>query len=368
MRSDYQVSFRTRQPTGQIEIRVIAKLTIPEGRTWQITPNPNHGEVTFCTLWPSGVFSPGGSLPKRYQWCLLKKKSGTTLRIPHHHLESRDKHNLRMRPGDRFCWITESQNPVLELLAGQDVEAGLCAYMWDAHFGLRFCHDQQPIDLVGPFQRSVSFLLKTVARKSAEKMLGSSRMRRLGSEADTPVYHGGRHRFGQTFRNTRRSNPTAWPWQTCIVSGKSETVSFCRDDAVGYADHTSLRITQHQQAHGRWEATTLGPAYGEPPFTNGGRLRLTAMIRTRGVTGTVWIAIRLHRRDRGSVYELDNYECFESRRIRRSEESWRPLEVVTPSIQPGPDRVHLLLQFKGRGSVWFDDVELSRLPCGKAEP
>ena len=368
VRSDFQVTFSTRSPAGAMEIRVTAKLTIPEGRTWQITPNPDHGEVTFCTLWPSGVFSPDGSKPKRYQWCLIKSKSGTSLRIPHHHLESRDKHNHRMMPGDRFYWITESQNPVFELLAGQNVEAGLCAYMWDAHFGLRLGHANQPIDLVGPFQQSVSFRLKTVPRTTAVRMQRSSRMRPLGAMADTPIYHDGRHSFDRSFRNTRRLISEVWPWQTCVVAGNPAKLSFFRDDTFGHGDHHSLRITQDEPAHGCWEATTLGPAYGEPPFPDGGRLKLTAMVRTKGVTGAVWIAIRLHRRDRGSVYELANYENFESPRIRRSEVSWQHLEVITPSIQPGPDRVHLLLQFKGRGSAWFDDVELIRLPRRKVRP
>lgn len=368
LRSDYRITFHRCNRRGSIEIRLRAQLIIPQGRTWRVTPNPDHGEVNFCTLWPSGVFCPDGSRPKRFQCCLLKRQSGPTLRIPHHHLESGDKHNHHMSPGDRFYWGVESHNPMLELLTGRNVEAGLCAYMWDAHFGLRLGQSGQPVDLVGPFRRSVSFRLRSVPRATVVNLLRSSRSQPLGSLGDTPVYHGGLHRFDQTFSNTRPANPAAWPWQTCVVAGNPGANSFVRDEAFGHDDCYSLRISHHQPAHGRWEATTLGPAFGEPPFRKGGRLKLTAMIRTRGVRGSVWVSIRLHRRDRTNVYDLANYDTFESRRIHRAEAAWCRLELITPPIDPAPDRVHLLLQFKGRGTVWFDEVELRRAPGRKTRP
>lgn len=360
--SHYSITFRQRNPGGSVEIRIRAQLMIPHGRTWRVTPNPDHGEVTFCTLWPAGVFRPDGSRPKRFQCCLLKRKSGPTLRIPHHHLESGDKHNLHMSPGDRFYWGVESHNPMFELLSGQNVEAGLCAYMWDAHFGLRLGLAGQSVDLLGPFRRSVSFRLRSSPRAVVANLLGSSRSLPLGSLGDTPVYHGGLHRFDQTFGDSRPVNPAAWPWQTCIVAGDPGANSFGRDKTFGHNDCCSLRIFHRQPAHGQWKATTLGPAFGETPFSSGVRLKLAARIRTRDVKGFVWISIRLHRPDGTSVYELSNYDSFESRRLRRAEAAWRKLELITPPMDPPPDRVHLLLQFEGRGTVWFDDVELGRIP------
>ena len=362
MHSDYRVSFLTGPDGRSLKIRVTARLTVPAGRTWRVTPNPSHGEVTFCTFWPHEVFCPDGSVPKRFQWCLLKPASGPPLRIPHHHLESSDKHNHPLKPGDRFAWGVEQVNPVLELLEGQSVEAGLCAYMWDAHFGLKLCRGAEPVELQGPFERSVSFQLTALPRSTAARWLATSRVRLLGAEGDWPVYHGGRHSFRRSFSHT--ADPTVWPWQTTIVGGPPPAVVFARDTAVGCGDHYSLRIDHSTKASSRWEATTLGPAYGEPAFTPGERLRLTAMVRTDTLFGTAWISLRWHRAGRGSVFSIHDYEQLDSFRLRRSQAGWRPLEIVTPPMQPAPDRVHLLLQFKGEGSVWFDEVELSRLPDG----
>ena len=88
------------------------------------------------------------------------------------------------------------------------------------------------------------------------------------------------------------------------------------------------------------------------------------MVRKDALAGTAWIAIRLHRTGRGSVHSPDDYEIFESPHLGQAPDGWVRLEIVTPPIHPAPDRVHLLLHFKGRRSVWFDNVELTRLPKG----
>ncbi|MEZ5276515.1 MAG: hypothetical protein R3F07_09065 [Opitutaceae bacterium] len=362
MESDFRVSFHLRRADDAIEVRVAARLTVPAGRTWRVTPNPHHGEVTFCTFWPAGAFSPDGTAAKRFDSCLLKPKTGRSRRIPHNHLEGGDKDNLRLKPGDRFAWGVEDENPCLTLLDGGAVEAGLCAYMWDAHFGLRFCRGAEPVDLEGPFERSVSFQIAALSRRTAARWLRESRTRRVGANRDTPVYHGGLHTFQESFRGAALSNPDLWPWQSTVVEGRPDGICLARETTLGYGDPYSLRIDHGAAALSRWEATTLGPAFGEPAFTRGGCLRLTAMVRTDALAGTAWIAIRLHRTGRGSVHSPDDYEIFESPHLGQAPEGWVRLEIKTPPIQPAPDRVHLLLQFKGRGSVWFDNVELSRLP------
>jgi hypothetical protein len=179
--------------------------------------------------------------------------------------------------------------------------------------------------------------------------------------ADTPVYTGSRHDFRATFRSTEIDRNTAWPWQQVVTRGRAAAVEFARDSRVGCGDCYSLRIRHRSSAHSAWQATTLGPAFGEPAFRRGGKLRLTVMIRTRGVRGRVRIALRVHRAGRGSVFDVAGYEVWSSAWLRGGDRDWGELRVETPRLAPAPDRVHLLLELDGTGRAWFDDVELERL-------
>ena len=157
-----------------------------------------------------------------------------------------------------------------------------------------------------------------------------------------------------------RGGTAAWPWET-FVADAAARVRFARDTRIGATDRYSLRLGARMPVQAAWQATTLGPAFGEPAFRPGGRLRLRAKVRTRGLQGEVRVALRLHRTGRGSVFDLKNYEVFASPGLMTRQADWVELTVITPAITPAPDRVHVLLQLSGKGTVWFDDVEFERL-------
>ncbi len=359
MRSAFTLTLRT-DAKGRICCEVAARLEIPPGPGWVVTPHADHGEVTFCTLWPSSVFAPDGQTPKRFQACLVQR--GTRVeRIEHHHLESPDKHHVRLRAGDRFAWALEDLNPVITLGAGTRAEAGVCAYMWDTHFGLNLCRAGRPVKLRPGTVLTAAYTLSTERRETLRPLVRRARLRPAGAAADTPVYTGGRHTFRETFRSGAIDRNTAWPWQREVVHGAAGRVTFARDERVGRTDSFSLRLTHRGAAGSRWLATTLGPAFGERAFARGGRLRLRAWVRTRQLRGRVRVALRVHREGRGSVFAVAGYEVFPSAAVRAANSDWTELMVTTPALTPAPDRVHLLLELEGAGTAWFDDVELTRL-------
>jgi hypothetical protein len=123
---------------------VEATLAVVSEQGWLVTPNPTQGEVEFVNLWPESTFSPNPNDPKRYHACYLVTPS-TVERIPHHHLETPDKHNILINRGDRFLWLLEDENPCLTILAENKVTAGVCAYMWDAHFAYKICSEGKEV-------------------------------------------------------------------------------------------------------------------------------------------------------------------------------------------------------------------------------
>ncbi|MBX3749257.1 MAG: hypothetical protein KF897_04130 [Opitutaceae bacterium] len=358
LRSDIVVTLRV--VGGVISCAVQARLEVQAGKGWLVTPHPHHGEVTFCTLWPAGVFSPDGRAPKRFHSCLVQRGVRVE-RIAHHHLGSPDKHRIHLSPGDRFAWVLEDWNPVITLGPGDRAEAGVCAYMWDTHFGLKICRGGRDVRLKPGTLLRAAYMLTAEPRARWQGATRGARLRSAGAAADTPVWTGGRHTFADTFRRPGLAGNAAWPWETAVTSGPVAAARFARDSRVGCTDRFSLRICSARTVQAAWQATTLGPAFGEPAFRRGGRLRLTAQVRTRDLRGAVSVALRIHRTGRGNVFDLGNYEIFSSTAVRSAATEWTELTVTTPPLAPVPDRVHVLLRLTGRGTAWFDDVEFERV-------
>lgn len=356
--STYEVEFRVAS-NRTVTIEVRARLEIPPGGGWRVTPQSDHGELAFLTLWPAGVFSPTGAVPKRFQACLLQRGVKAEA-IVHHHLESPDKQRVRLRPGDRFAWVAEDWNPVVTLRAGHRAEAGVCAYMWDTHFGLRAGRGA-PVTLAPGVVRTAAYSLGVIGRGEAARLLSSARARSAGKAASTPMYTGRHHHFQATFETLAADAAnTAWPWQREVTEGRVTAVAFARDTRVGRGDRCSLRIRHRRPARSCWQATTLGPAFGEPGFSPGGRLRLTGWVRVEGSAGRARLVLRLHRAGRGSVFDVNGYEVLASGETA-AVPGWQRLSVTTPPLRPAPDRVHLRLEFAGRGTAWFDDLRFTRL-------
>lgn len=340
-------------PARGYRFRVAATLTVAAGKSWRVTRNPQHGELEFCTLWPQGVFSTKPNSVKSFQACAVVR-SRETIKIPHHHLETSDKHNIGLQRSDRFLWLLETENPVVEMVSAREVKTGLCAYMWDAHFAYRFCDTDAEKLLHGPATMSAEFLLYSLERAEAERLLQKVVTPDAAEIEGVPIYLPGLNRFCHTLREFAGDESTIWPWAT--EAPPSQQVEFALDRHVGYDDQCSLRIVASENDCARWVATTLGPAFGQPPFRDAARHRLTAFVRAERLRGAASIGIRLHRSGRGSVFNLDDYETFWCTENLQNSEDWCELTVTTPPISPAPDRLHLLLQQNGAGTTWFDNV------------
>lgn len=352
--SRYEIELTYSPKHHSYVFRIAVRVTIPVGKKYLVTPNPNHGELEFCNFWPEGSFSNIGGKSKRYQACLAQNENGT-IRIPHHHLETPDKHNIVMRKGSRFCWLLEETNPVVEIISNNEVCAGLCAYMWDAHFGYRICDDLQNKLLTGDRSFSAAFLLYAIDRQAATALASNARDVVTSEINQIPIYTPGVNTFAHTLRDFAGREADLWPWSH-ECEGAENLAEFALDRKRGFDDTCSLRIQNMGAVQSQWLATTLGPAFGQPAFRDGARLRLTAYVRTEDIQNQTGIAIRLHRAGHGDLFRVSEYEVFRSQQTLRGTREWQRLQVTTPPLTPAPDRVHLLLQQSGSGTSWFDNV------------
>jgi hypothetical protein len=227
--------------------------------------------------------------------------------------------------------------------------------MWDAHFGYRICDDLQNKLLTGGTTFSVTFLLYAIDRQAATAVATNAREIVTPEINHIPIYVPGVNTFAHTLLDFLSQQTDLWPW-TFESEGAERLAEFAMDRERGFDDSCSLRIQNTGAVNSRWLATTLGPAFGQPPFRDGARLRLTAYVRTENVQDRTDIALRLHRPGHGDLFKVSEYEIYPSRQMLRGTCEWQRLHVTTPPLAPAPDRVHLLLRQSGAGTSWFDNV------------
>lgn len=357
--SHYLVRLEYAPAYGSYLFRSTARLTIPAGGQWQILRNPFHGEVEFCNFWPEGSFSPIAGFPKKYQACYLQR-GATLLRIVHHHLETSDKHNISMTKGDRFLWLLEEENPVVELLSDVQLQCGLCAYMWDAHFGLAVTQPgQEQLLLDGPQEFAVEFQIYAIDQTLGRELAGSAQTAVPADLQDIPIVMDGIHTFRHTAMDFAGQLSEVWPW--AHETDAPALTRFYIDRENGYDDHFSLQIIAEQPATSQWLATTLGPAFGHPPFPDQVKYKLSGYVKTEHLHGEAGLLIRLHQPGQGDLYKPAGYRHFKSAKTVAGSSEWQRVEVLTPVISPPPDRLHLVLQQQGRGTSWFDNVLLETI-------
>ncbi len=355
IRSVYTLEIAFDLPTRSYLLDIHAQLEVLPGMNWLVTHNPSHGELEFCNFWPEGTFFPQPGRPKAYSACFVDRGPHVTL-IPHHHLESSDKHNIQLRKGDRFGWLLEDENPVVQLLSDEEASAGLCAYMWDAHIAYRCCATAGAVALPSGTCREASFRITRLSKHEAADLLQRGVLATPPELETTPVYVRGLNTFRETIRSFPGRQESVWPWTFELPDGDEADIRGMMERGTGYDDAAALCVMTDRAAIARWVATTLGPAFGEPPFTDGKRYRLSAMVRTASLQGTARIGVRMHREGSPGLGDTSLYEHFWSINSCSGTASWTSLQVITPPISPPPDRVHLLLHHEGRGSSWFDNV------------
>lgn len=336
-------------------------LRIAGNGTWHVTPNLQHGEVEFCNLWPDGVFSADPQTPLRYNACYVIRPQ-RVVRIPHHHLESMDKKNITLLPGDRLAWLLDEENLCVEIIDAEPVTAGVCAYMWDAHLAYKVCSADTGIMLEGGKQFRAHFRLLSLLRDGAEQIAGRAEEVRGEEALQTPVIVDGVHTFTETLVSSTGDPAVIWPWETDSVAGEGGAVRCTVDRNEGFDDNSALRIDTTQHATARWKATAFGSAFRKQPLPEGVRFRVVAYVKSRLTEGSAGIGIRVHRTGAPGVFDAEQYETYNSVQRVESLSGWTRLEVTTDIITPAPDRLHILLDVSGTGTCWFDNVQLTSVP------
>jgi len=346
------------EPSGDgYRCHLTAELNVVSEKGWLVSPNPVQGEVEFCNFWPAGSYDPAKPQLKRFSCCVVDCKQ-TVLQIPHHHLETRDKAMIPLRQGDRFLWLLEDENPSIRLLSKTKVDAGVCAYMWDAHLGYKVCDQGQPVvlPLGSHFQAEIE--VSTIDRETGRVLLERSVEQPI--DAPDPVFHAGRLEFDRLYRSYEAVERIGlWPWQQQRPTAASaEAVRFGVALSAESADRLVLVISHLQMNESAWIAPSLGPAFGGAPLQSGRRHCFSARVRLESVDQSAFLALRMHCCNEGSVFNLADYNVYQSSPVSGTHRDWQLISVCTPPLPSAADRLHLMLVFRGSGTALFSMPQL----------
>jgi hypothetical protein len=370
MSSLFRLIVARRGAPVRYDYTISAALRIADRATWRVTPNPSQGELEFCNLWPEGIFSPVAGVPLRYQGTYIQR-GGKTYRIPHHHLETPEKENIPLLPGDRVAWLLEQENLLLTLLSGGAVTAAVCAYMWDLHLAYRVCHQGTAVDLPSSTGRAAEYRLSLLLPEEAAPLV-EGRVEESDPTGEIPLLTRGLSLYGELGPPGSIPPADLWPWEREISAGDPSSVRFSVErSGAPPRGGPALCIDASPGVSAAWRGSALGPAYRQSPFPDGASYRLTARVRSGGSTPR--LSIRLHRQGRPGLFDPRQYEVFRSDPDavaagslpppgRSGAEEWTELTVETPPISPAPDRIHLLLENTGAGSCRFADIHYDILP------
>jgi hypothetical protein len=224
--------------------------------------------------------------------------------------------------------------------------------MWDAHFAYKICTEGKELLLPTGSRFEAGYELTSLDENEVTPIVDRAVDRPVPDLASIPLYISGVNHFTRTLQNVGADWRYVWPWD---AEGDSASTPVF-DRRFGFDDSSCLRIDSRGSGTSCWKATTLGPAFGGEPFVGGSKYQLSAMVKTSKLEGKTMIAMRLHRENNGSVFDIQNYETFTSGQTLQGDADWKLLKLITPPISPAPDRLHLLLIQEGRGTTWFDNV------------
>ena len=233
--------------------------------------------------------------------------------IPHTHIESSDKHNIRMQKGDRFGWLLEEENPVVELLSSPESSAGLCAYMWDAHFGYRACRAPGNTTLPAGSRYEASVRITRISRAEGEALIARGIENTGRSPADPSLYRGGQHVPGDSPFAPRAATG-------CLAVGvrshgkEPHTATGELDARAGYDDDARSRSRPKKGGADAGLQRRSDPHSGAPPFADGKMYRLSAFACSSSLKGAARLGLRIHRERTPGLWDTRTYELYRSRR------------------------------------------------------
>jgi hypothetical protein len=329
---------------------------------WLVTYNPTHGEVEFLNFYPDKTFVKQKELKNKYDYFIYESVDNKLVSLPHVHFDLEVYRNINLRDDGIFYYLLEDENPVVQLIGATAgvTDIGVCSYMWDTHFGIRICSNEEKNTKLNKNVYNASYKLFSIPRENAVKLLVNSNPADILEIKNFPILHEGVNTFDKSALDYK-DKQRYWSFQTETIipdgSTKGEAVaSYFIDRNMGFSDNNSLAIKTNDYCVARWIYTSFGPEFRGDDLPIGKRIRITCMGKIPEPKNQECMRIGIRIRKTLPEENESKFIIYFSQDVMQIND-WEKLICITPKLDFDFDRIHLLLEFSGIGECRFDDLE-----------
>jgi hypothetical protein len=277
---------------------------------------------------------------KRFQKCIWTRRDGSLCYMyqnPLSMIQQAGPQWADMPDGGFVGWVAErDMNPFLEVIQSTPTTFVTCSQWYDHHI---FGKPPRKKSEDGFYHITAAYRLLSLPQPLAKELEDAAR--RMLPAAPWGVRMGFRQGVVNDFETPV---PSGELYNGCLW-GKNARL----DTRVGHSGTRSLRV--------RGSCVAEPIAGGTAIFVESGkRYRLSAWVRTRGVTGKgAYLCLK------EVFWNWQDVRAMHRSRLLRNDNDWTRLEFEFEPVQNDPIAVPGLV-VEGEGTAWFDDVELINIP------
>jgi hypothetical protein len=323
----------------------------------------SKGDVSFEYSDPWFVDLPApsiafpGAWKGRYQRFVYEAKGGDVLQVPINHFPSSHKSHIHLKENGVFAAVYEAiGNPALQILGetAKRTVLSICPWGYDVHMGLILRNEELSYPIEARFR------VFQLSDSDAKHMESLARLPSLKPEearfSILPAYE----RRCSFEKPCDISKPyegiDPWIWMPLAGTGHSW------EKGEGHSDGFSLKIEKQDFGLAQWGIQHEGAGGWMGPWMPRRPVSISCFVKTKDVEGLgSSIAARYN-----IPNEPDVYPILSSKRLRGNND-WTRLSV---RLGPAPKEtyfIHIFLRQEGRGTTWFDDLEVEYLKSGTME-
>ena len=296
---------------------------------------------------------------KEYRCTLMVDKDGVVWNFPHqHHMHYFSKiSQLRFAEGTIAGFFGEKTgSPVVVVTdTNQEPDWGICDMYYDLHCGARPRGDIRPGDKL-----TFCYTVKYLGQKESDAMLDAARLvpvtRDDWQKHDYPRFELGMNAFTDNARINGYDDASAF---------KPQPPRKVWDREVGHKMRGSLRIVNETNDETVWGAE---PPTNIPPET---KLRITAMVKTKGVEGKgIFIRVRYQNFLWHPTAHMEWVKTLESQSVGGTTSGWVRVEVPELSV-PREHFDHIVwieVVLDGKGVAWLTEADVDLRPAPERQP
>ena len=353
--------------------RFDCRLVVPEGHRMAL--QPEDGFEYLDVFFPE---VPAPSLPFPGMWkCpwdrfLFESAAGAVKTAPFNHTSGSSKQGKIQlkRDGVFGPFDGPAGNPVLRPvgpMAGGS-RLSICPWGYDVHLYVPFENSSWERTVQGPAELEAAFDIFRCPEEKSREMLAAAERPVIPEEeksrfVQVPVFLA-RNDFTRSF-DPEACNQDIDPYEwhcgrevSIPVDDGGEMPEFEWEKKGGVEGGGQLIIQSEEPAAGSWSFSLLGPFFFGPLWRRSTKLRLSARVKTKNLTGEgAFLAIGWRDLE-GTLYAA---HCALSEKLRGSN-GWTELSV---EIRNKPDRAYsarIGLEFVGAGVACFSDVRFAQEP------